>query len=142
MNGPEAPRKRKQPEDEQAEADMPEQPGLPASRARSLSNSAEIDPRQRHSRRGRRRRNADRADESLIHIYHATTGLNARGELINPGQQISRLEALRLWTSATPWFFDDEPLGTIEVGNYGDLIVLNKDYFKVPDEGLKRLRSI
>jgi predicted amidohydrolase YtcJ len=78
----------------------------------------------------------------FIHIYHATTGLNARGELINPGQQISRLAALRLWTSATPWFFDDEPLGTIEVGNYGDLIVLNKDYFKVPDEELKRLRSI
>jgi predicted amidohydrolase YtcJ len=78
----------------------------------------------------------------FIHIYHATTGRNARGELGNPGQQISRLEALRLWTSATPWFFDDEPLGTIEIGRYGDLIVLNKDYFKVPDEELKRVQSI
>jgi hypothetical protein len=38
-----------------------------------------------------------------------------------------------------PWFFDDEPLGTIEVGNYGDLI--NKDYFTVSDEALKKLRS-
>jgi predicted amidohydrolase YtcJ len=78
----------------------------------------------------------------FIHMYHATTGLNARGELGNPGQQISRLEALRLWTSATSWFFDDEPLGTIEAGRYGDLIVLNKDYFRVPDEELKRLQSI
>jgi predicted amidohydrolase YtcJ len=39
-----------------------------------------------------------------------------------------------------PWFFDDEPLGTIEVGNYGDLI--NKDYFTVSDEVLKKLRSV
>ena len=78
----------------------------------------------------------------FIHIYHATTGRNARGVVGNPGQQISRLEALGLWTSATSWFFDDEPLGTIEVGNYGDLIVLNNDYFAVPDEGLKQLRSV
>ncbi len=47
-----------------------------------------------------------------------------------------------MWTSATPWFFDDEPLGTIEVGNYGGLIVLNKDYFTVSDEALKELRSV
>jgi predicted amidohydrolase YtcJ len=47
-----------------------------------------------------------------------------------------------LWTSATPWFLDDEPLGTIEVSNYGDLIVLNKDYFTVSDEALKKLRSV
>ena len=78
----------------------------------------------------------------FIHMYHATTGRNARGTLGNDGQQISRLEALRLYTSATPWFFDDEPLGTIEVGNYGDLVVLNDDYFAVPDEGLKQLRSV
>jgi predicted amidohydrolase YtcJ len=75
-------------------------------------------------------------------MYHATTGKNARGTVGNEGQQIPRLAALRLWTSATPWFFDDEPLGTIEVGNYGDLIVLNKDYFTVSDEGLKELRSV
>jgi predicted amidohydrolase YtcJ len=78
----------------------------------------------------------------FIHMYHATTGRNARGVIGNAGQQISRLEALRLWTTATSWFFDDEPLGTIEVGNYGDLIVLNNDYFTVPDEGLKQLRSV
>ena len=78
----------------------------------------------------------------FIHMYHATTGRNARGVVGNTGQQISRLEALRLYTSATPWFFDDEPLGTIEVGKYGDLVVLNDDYFSVPDEGLKQLRSV
>ena len=68
----------------------------------------------------------------FIHMYHATTGRNARGTLGNDGQQISRLEALRLYTSATPWFFDDEPLGTIEVGNYGDLVVLNDDKERAP----------
>ncbi len=78
----------------------------------------------------------------FIHMYHATTGRNARGNVGNAGQQISRLEALRLWTSATSWFFDDEPVGKVEVGNYGDLIVLNDDYFSVPDERLRQLRSV
>ena len=78
----------------------------------------------------------------FIHMYHATTGRNARGIVGNAGQQISRLEALRLYTSATPWFFDDEPLGTIAVGNYGDLVVLDNDYFTVPDDAVRRLRSV
>jgi predicted amidohydrolase YtcJ len=78
----------------------------------------------------------------FIHLYHATTGRNARGQLGNDGQQISRVEALRLWTSATPWFFNDEPLGTIETGKYADLIVLNGDYFTVPDHDLRKLRSV
>ena len=33
-------------------------------------------------------------------------------------------------------------LGSIEEGKLADLAVLNRDYFKVPDEDLKRIRSI
>ena len=77
-----------------------------------------------------------------LHIYYAVTGLNALGNLINDGEQISRLEALRLYTSYQPWFFQEDDLGTIAVGNHGDLVVLNDDYFRVSDEGLKQLRSI
>lgn len=78
-----------------------------------------------------------------IHMYFATTGVNARGVLINPGQQINRQEALALYTRNNGWFVREEnDLGSIEPGKLADLVVLNHDYFKVPDEDLKKIRSV
>ncbi len=80
-----------------------------------------------------------------IHAYYATTGSNARGAQINPGQQISRQELLALYTRANQWFLggeDEQLLGSLEVGRLGDVVVLDADYFTVPAEKLKKLRSV
>ena len=78
-----------------------------------------------------------------IHMYYATTGLNARKVLINPGQQITRQEALELYTRSNGWFVREEnSLGSIEVGKNADLVVLDRDYFSVPNDELKRIRSV
>ena len=77
-----------------------------------------------------------------IHMYYATTGLNARHVLINPNQQVTREEILRLYTATNGWFLrKEDKLGSIEAGKLADLVVLNKDYFTVPDEELKQIRS-
>ena len=87
-----------------------------------------------------------------IHMYYATTGLNARGQPINNNpaamspladQRISRGEVLRLYTRDNGWFVrEEEQLGSIEKGKLADLVVLDRDYFSVPDEELKRIRSL
>ncbi len=78
-----------------------------------------------------------------LHMYYATTGLNARQMLINGGQQIMRQEALKLYTSNNGWFLREEDrLGTIEPGRLADLAVLSHDYFSAPDEDLKKIRSV
>jgi predicted amidohydrolase YtcJ len=87
-----------------------------------------------------------------IHMYYATTGMNARGEAINnnPGvadplkdQRITRLEALDLYTRRNGWFVrEEDDLGTIEPGKLADLVVLNHDYFAVANEDLKKIRSV
>jgi len=78
-----------------------------------------------------------------LHMYYATTGLNARRVLINPGQQITRHEVLSLYTSHNGWFLHEEDqLGTIEEGKLADLAVLNHDYFAVSDDDLKKIRSV
>jgi predicted amidohydrolase YtcJ len=78
-----------------------------------------------------------------LHMYYATTGLNARQDMINAGQQITRQEALKLYTASNGWFLQEEDrLGTIEPGKLADLAVLSDDYFAVPDEKLKRIRSV
>jgi predicted amidohydrolase YtcJ len=78
-----------------------------------------------------------------IHMYYATTGRNARGVLINDGQQITRTEVLRLYTADNGWFLrEEDDLGIIEVGKLADLVVLNEDYFTVPDDRLRQIRSV
>ena len=78
-----------------------------------------------------------------LHMYYATTGLNARQRLVNDGQQITREQALKLYTADNGWFLREErDLGTIEVGKLADLVVLSDDYFAVPDERLKKIRSV
>jgi predicted amidohydrolase YtcJ len=81
-----------------------------------------------------------------LEIYYMVTGKNSAGELINPGQQLTRMEALRLYTADNGWFLHEEDqLGTIEPGKLADLAVLSDDFFdskKVSDEGIKRLKSV
>lgn len=80
-----------------------------------------------------------------IHAYYATTGINALGNQINPGQQLTRAEVLEHFTSANRWFLgghDEDLLGTLEVGRLGDVVVLSDDYFAVPDADLKNLHSV
>src|SRR6266487_2213391 len=79
-----------------------------------------------------------------IHAYYATTGKNALGNQINPGQQITRAEVLAHFTRANAWFLggqDEDLLGTLEVGRLGDVVVVSDDYFGVADEDLKKLHS-
>jgi len=79
-------------------------------------------------------------------MYYAVTGKNARGTVINPGQQITRFEALRLYTADNGWFIKEEAtLGSIELGKKADLTVLSADYFDptaVPDEKIKDVHSL
>jgi predicted amidohydrolase YtcJ len=63
--------------------------------------------------------------------------------LTNDGQQISRVEALRLYTEGAAWFsFDDHHLGTFVEGKYADLAVLSHDYLTVPDQMIRKIESV
>ena len=53
------------------------------------------------------------------------------------------MEALRLYTTGSAYYtFDDEDLGSIEVGKLGDLVVLSDDYLSVPEDEIRTLRSV
>ena len=76
-------------------------------------------------------------------LYYMTTGKNSSGVVINAGQTLTRQEAIRLYTAENGWFTKEEDkLGSIEVGKLADLVVLNGDYFSVPDESIKKLHSV
>jgi predicted amidohydrolase YtcJ len=78
-----------------------------------------------------------------LHIYYATTGVNSFGDRVNADQQITRQEALRLFTHGNSWFLRmEDRIGTIEPGKLADLVVLDRDYFTVPDQQIRQIRSV
>jgi predicted amidohydrolase YtcJ len=78
-----------------------------------------------------------------LQIYFATTGVNSFGDKVNGDQQITRQEALRLFTRNNSWYLRmEDKIGTIEPGKLADLSVLDRDYFAVPDADIKKVRSV
>jgi predicted amidohydrolase YtcJ len=76
-------------------------------------------------------------------IYYMVSGKNVGGYAVNAGQELTRMEALRVYTLGSAWFSrDDEGLGSIEVGKFADLAVLSDDYLTVPEDDIRDLHSV
>ena len=79
-------------------------------------------------------------------IFYMVTGINARGELVNDGQQITRVQAVKLYSSAQQGWFtgEDDKLGGIAAGRFADLAILTGDVFNetaVPDKEIRHMQS-
>ena len=70
------------------------------------------------------------------------TGRNLAGQAILGDQTLTRQQTLWLATAANKWFIWEDDLGSIEPGNHADLAVLDRDYFTVPDDDIRRIRSV
>jgi predicted amidohydrolase YtcJ len=78
-----------------------------------------------------------------LHLAYVVTGLNSYGQQINPGEQLTREQALRLRTRESSWHLRmEDRLGAIEPGKLADLVVLDRDYFTVPESEIKQIRSV
>lgn len=78
-------------------------------------------------------------------LWYVTTGqtLLPGVEGVPAEERLTRMEALRAVTVNCAWTVDQEgELGQLVPGRLADLIVLDKDYFKVPDEDIRTLRSL
>jgi predicted amidohydrolase YtcJ len=76
-------------------------------------------------------------------LYFMVTGKDAGGELLLPGQQIGRRDALRLYTAANAWFdFEEHDMGSIEAGKLADLVVLDKPYLEISDEEIRQMKPV
>jgi len=76
-------------------------------------------------------------------LYFMVTGKHMGGELIIPGEQISRLDALRLYTADNAWFLGEEDsLGSIETGKLADLVVLDQPFLEIAEDELRNVASL
>ncbi|WP_459500218.1 amidohydrolase family protein [Bacillus sp. C1] len=57
--------------------------------------------------------------------------------------RLDREQALRMYTAGNAWFSAEEEIkGQIKKGQYADLSILSANYFRVPDEEIKRIESV
>ena len=82
-----------------------------------------------------------------LNLYATISGKNLRGmhdpnaPLANAGQTLTRQEAIWLATAANKWFIWEEDVGSIEIGNHADFVVLDRDFFTIPEADIPRVRS-
>jgi hypothetical protein len=63
------------------------------------------------------------------------TRKNREGQVIAPEERIDRVTLMKMMTVWQSQYFQKEKeLGTLEAGKLADFVVLNKDYFTVPEE--------
>src|SRR5215831_1229411 len=77
-------------------------------------------------------------------IQYRVTGKPV-GKSVRPARDagISRLDALRLYTSNAAWVsFDEDKRGTIEPRKFADLAVIDRAYLDIPAEDIHTLKSV
>jgi hypothetical protein len=74
----------------------------------------------------------------FLGLYAMVSRKDKEGHPIAPHEAISREEALRAYTAAGAWLTREEHLkGTLEIGKFGDMILIDQDYFSVSEEQIK-----
>jgi predicted amidohydrolase YtcJ len=79
-----------------------------------------------------------------VSLYWLVSGKTVGGlSLYDEKNRLSRTKALRLYTEGSAWFSGDEGRkGRIVAGQLADLAVLSADYFTVPEEEIKGVKSV
>ena len=72
------------------------------------------------------------------------TGKSVSGsEILAADNRLTRVEALKLFTSGAAWFMNTQAeMGVIAPGNLADFALLDRDYFTIPDEQIKSVSSV
>lgn len=74
----------------------------------------------------------------FLSIWACVNRLSSSGAVMGPEQRISVIEALRAHTINAAWQnFQDHEKGSLEVGKYADMAVLDTDPFACPPEALR-----
>jgi predicted amidohydrolase YtcJ len=77
-------------------------------------------------------------------IEYQVTGLAVGGSLQRRKElNLTRMQALRLYTSNAAWIsFDENSRGSLEVGKQADIAVLDQPYLTIPMERIHTLKSL
>ena len=74
-------------------------------------------------------------------LWQAVTRLHD-GVVWQPDERIDRVHAMKMWTSwASEYILKQDKLGSLEVGKFADLVILDRDYFTIPIDDILKIRT-
>jgi predicted amidohydrolase YtcJ len=79
-----------------------------------------------------------------VGIHWMVSGKSVSGsEVLARNNRLTRLEALKLFTSGPAWFMNaEDELGMIAPGYLADFALLDRDYFTVPEDEIGKIGSV
>ncbi len=81
-------------------------------------------------------------ENPVINFHSAVTRQLSDGSRFYPEQRMSRLEALKSYTLANAYaLFEEDRLGTLEVGKLADITVLSRNIMEVPEDEIPETRA-
>jgi predicted amidohydrolase YtcJ len=79
----------------------------------------------------------------FLGMWIAITRKTSDGQVLNPEQRITRMEALRMWTwNGAYMMFAEKEKGSIAPGMLADLAVITKDYATCPEDEIKDIEAL
>jgi len=85
----------------------------------------------------------DVADDGTFSFLQTYVTRVLDGKVWAPEQRVDRTIALKMATSwPADYVLRGDQLGTLEVGKKGDFIILNKDYWQVPEQQIRTVRPL
>jgi predicted amidohydrolase YtcJ len=65
------------------------------------------------------------------------------GKVWQPDERVHRVHALKMYTNwAADYVQKADKLGSLEVGKFADLLVIDRDYFTIPDDDILKVRPL
>ncbi len=65
------------------------------------------------------------------------------GKVWQPEERIDRVHALKMWTRwAAEYVRHPDQLGSLEEGKWADLLVIDRDYFTIPEDDILKIRPL
>ena len=82
-------------------------------------------------------------DPAPFYMPWLTMSRTIRGTIWAPEEKIDRVRALKLWTPwAARYVMKADKLGTLEEGKWADLVILDRDYFTIPENEILRIQPL
>ncbi len=79
----------------------------------------------------------------FLGMWIAITRKMVDGNVLNPEQRISRMEALKMWTWNGAYLsFEEKEKGSIEPGKLADMVIISKDFAKCPEDEIKDIEAL
>ena len=79
----------------------------------------------------------------FFNMWACITRRTREGEVIYPQERITRPEALKMWTIWAAYLqFGEKARGSIELGKFADLVVIDRDYLSCPEGDIRRIEPL